>query len=564
MQLNEIERQKTKFHPNPESEPYKPLTSCNIFSPLPKAVLQSIWNAGTVIQVTKGDLFHASSLAPGFINVILEGVMKVANHTPHEKQFTERSKNSVFGPIDAILGRGSFRLVVALTDCQVFVLRRDAVKALFDLHPEFHRLISLLHSAVAVSIAEKFEKRLITHYKLSNENLSKDKTRVAPRLSVIEQNFIVTLSTNEVRKIDNLSISGICIEGKTDHKLHDEISFVFEGSVFNEPPISLKGEIIRIDNESFSVRLNHFEPGVRSAWENVVMHALSFDIDQSFQLHLFELNEQLTVTYQTDGHSFEGELKSLGPDGALLHTQHALQSKIISLQLNLDLPNGTKESLTLSTVVINILDEGYVLQFRNLSLKARYAIEEFLTEQSDFKKNPFFSKSHVEEQEVTAKNLIIDQEDQLISLYFDDIKRGVVSVTGEKDFKVGDIIGVIVEWNPKMWTEHHSHQKFHLLGRVVRIDSQHAYVVLENSCRPDISAMKTLVESLSRHKLDHQFIKIGNIEHNWKARRYIQLTLILGLLIACITWAVHRVIQLKSHENVEIIDVLPAEENVSK
>jgi hypothetical protein len=93
----------------------------------------------------------------------------------------------------------------------------------------------------------------------------------------------IQLPTGELRKVENLSASGLYVTGKPPGPLGMEVPFVVKAKVWNSPNLSLNGKVTRIDPRGFGVAVTSLPPTDRLLWEGLILQATSFEIEKLLQ-----------------------------------------------------------------------------------------------------------------------------------------------------------------------------------------------------------------------------------------------------------------------------------------
>jgi hypothetical protein len=518
-----------------KEELLKGLGTCVIFSRLPPEALDRIAAGGSENRILQGEIQSIGFKRLGFLNVVLSGRARVeysgaslygGAHDLPEGRF--------FGSIDTVLGIGKFLRVTALSDCSLFSIHRNDVRRLLNDLPELKNQLSHMRLSIAVREAESQQKRASVAQ--SSETGQVPRNRIAPRFSVWERNMGIQLAQGETRKVENLSSSGLYVAGKPPVPAGTEFSFMFQPDNPSLPTIPLTGGITRVDAAGFGVSLAHMSKAERLQWEDVVVQAMSLEITERFQPELSKLEPSLSADMRSGATAKSCEILGLGTEGAVVRTSQGVPQGEFILAANLTPAGGTPAAIRVRSKAAEVRSNRVLIQFLSPTAEEEDRIRRFLDAKNQKAPPSPTTAEPLASKGVRPETIEVKDPQDLNTLFIREITNNVLILYSNLRHNEGESVAIRLKllFSPPATLP--DRREFDFSGSVLRINHGDAVVELDPDCIPTIGTLRRILSASNHRSLEKDLDQQIAVEHNTEHRRYVQLSLVVLLLLACGWW----------------------------
>jgi hypothetical protein len=553
------------------------LNRCTLFSPLSMGELEIAVSYGNIQTFEAGTVHDLGSQSLGFLNVLLEGCVKVRRASGGPAQeILEQHEGSSFGMIDHLLELKHFKSVTAIARSRVFSVHRDSLRALLEELPRLKEHFSALRTQFARTAAVIPKGRPGYREDLAQQSGGLS-FRVAPRFSVWEHRVHVQLPNGETRNVENVSFSGMWVIGTCDQEMDHEISFLFRATALDYPALELSGKVARKTEGGFAIDLEALSNPLREVWNNVVLKAMSFELVEPQSHKVRRLSAPLQASASTPEGQVHGELISLGTEGAVFQAAQAIPRKAFRLQLRLPRQEGPGGNLEIDAAVLGGRSNNYLLGFQRLDppirdfilshlsrdalrpataevpeetvprsgVDVRNAIAEVLAQATTVEVLP--ARSVPEEGKEAAvgtaraleapESLRLRDLNALRDLYYTDLRNRVIHLPARPHVRLHTSVQVAFQIPLGLRRLTGMDALPVLQGTVIRLDERMGMLRLGDEEAEKIQAVKAILDRCGVAEFDREFSTLRDVEYNTEHRRYFQLTLLVLLFFLCLVWS---------------------------
>ena len=217
----------------------------------------------------------------------------------------------------------------------------------------------------------------------------------------------------------------------------------------------------------------------------------------------------------------------------------------------LKLERNSQISINTTATVMAVRQQDHLVSFPDIDRMKENWINQFIVFQRTLQPSPEKTKGQTSATPPQAKGtpaieqILVKDLATLNEILMNELHQRFLFLRMPTKRKQGDAVQIRLQIPLGLKAQANVHGPLIFSGRVFRTTQGRMAVRLNEQANSAITAVKRILGTVGKQKLDRDITRHSHIEHNTEFRRYIQLSLIAALLIACLVWAYFGVLQPK-------------------